>query len=109
MKPSEQLAKIRALKDGWHNGEGKAYSDHAMDQLEQCLRRWSKYVPIPAVFPSLDDDRGPEVWCMWPGSYDVVLYLDDLKVFVLGFDGEVPYVLRDAFDLDWLSDVMVDP
>ena len=70
---STRIYEISMLKDGWHNEEGKAFSESNLSYITTGFDRYPDDLPLPYIFPTLDNGISIE-WSI--NSHEISLELD---------------------------------
>lgn len=108
-----RLEEFKAMKDGWHEGDGVAPHSAGLDWLATTFdRRYPDGIPLPHTYPTLEGGIEME-WSLGALSIILEVDLDARQGSCLGFDKQTERFAR-TLDLDsndswmWLASVIRD-
>ena len=105
-----QLNQLRALEDGWLEGEGEAPSNEGLDWLSQAFARfYPAYLPAPYIYPT--EDGGVQIeWSFGVIDINVRIDLSTQRAVYFWLDehteSEGELDLADSADWDRLASVI---
>lgn len=70
---TQRLQDIQNLKDGWHNGDGRAYNKKDIQWLEAVLMSFSDKIPEPKIYPWVNENISLE-WLLC--NEDITIEID---------------------------------